>query len=102
MVMALKERFVDLYTGDKDLDRLTLGIKRYLAQLDSIPFLDGVMMEAEVTTTATNFAHKLGRQPVGWLVVDRTEGPTIWRTDWSADFIKLQSSAEVSVKLWVF
>lgn len=46
--------------------------------------------------------HKLGRQPLGWIIVDQTASAEIYRTAWSNLTLTLNSSATASVALWVF
>jgi len=82
-------------------DNLRISINRIL---DSIPFLDGVLAENVALTTATsNVSHKLGRTPVGWLVVDKSADACVWRPSAAdATILPLTASAAVTVKVWIF
>ena len=46
--------------------------------------------------------HKLGRQPVGWVVVDKSATADVWRTAWTTTTISLQASAATAVSVVVY
>lgn len=73
-------------------------------QVTTCPLLDGVLLPSqELATSATNHVtHKLGRTPRGYLVIDQDANARIWRVSWDTMFLDLQTSATVSVRLWVF
>ncbi len=76
--------------------------------LASKPILDGVLLEDVVVTTAvTNHVpHQLGRPLIGWIVVRQRSTGMVWDTqdvnDNPAATLFLNSSATVTVDLWVF
>lgn len=55
-----------------------------------------------VSTTATEFSHKLGRQPLGWIVVDKDADVRVWRTAWNSRTITLDASGSASISVWVY
>lgn len=75
---------------------------RYLTRI-----LNGVETNImALTTTATNFEHKLGREPEGFVIVYQDAAASIfWDRTSTEDrtlFIRLDSSANVNAKVWVF
>ena len=47
-------------------------------------------------------AHRLGRQPVGWIITDRTTAATLHRSAWSATSISLAASGALTATLLVW
>lgn len=75
---------------------------RYLTRI-----LNGVETNImALTTTATNFEHKLGREPEGFIVVYLDGNAVIWWDRTSNEdrslFIRLDASANVNAKIWVY
>lgn len=95
--------------GDTDysLHKVQQNIDEIVANINNLPFLNGVTLE-EVTigTSNTDIAHKLGRKPVGWLILRKRSNATVWDNQNTvsapATFLRLVASAQVSVDLYVF
>jgi hypothetical protein len=87
---------------DKEISRQFNYVELFLNQLSVLNFLRGSLIEADVSTTAKAFNHKLNREPVGWIIFDKTTNANVWRTDWDERTITLDSSATSSLKVWVF
>ena len=67
------------------------------------PLLDGVLLNTvSVGTTATRIAHKLARQPLGWILTDQDTAATVRRSAWDKKHLTLIASAACKVSLWVF
>jgi hypothetical protein len=76
-----------------------------LGALGKVPLLDGVLLKSvSLTTSFQNFAHTLGRTPVGWLVVGKNANSDVWETPTARNerFLNLRGSAAVLADLWVF
>lgn len=64
---------------------------------------NGVQVSSiELSATPVTVAHRLGRQPRGFLVVDRNGAEVVFRTAWDARTITLAAGAAVTVSLWVY
>lgn len=104
-----------LPTGNTKADKF----QEYVAQqfdLINSPFVRGRFLTTTVngvetdilplTTTATNYPHGLDREPVGFIVVYIDGNAVIWWDRSSNEdrslFIRLDSSASVNAKVWVF
>lgn len=84
-------------TALQDATRATTG------NLGKIPLLDGrLITDVAVATTATSIPHKLGRQPLGWVLTDQDTAATVRRSAWDAKHLTLIASAACTVGLWVF
>lgn len=66
--------------------------------------LDGELLKDVVIVAGTPklVAHKLGRKPVGYLVVRRSANSMVWDSAATKEFLTLSASANVTVSLWVF
>lgn len=116
-------KFDTLKSGDNALDRVQLNISKALDPVLAVVLLDGRLVEDEVvsgqlveivlTTTPKNVAHGLGRKYRGWFIVDKNANADVWvdpptgvpLVDPNPDralFVRLDASATVTVKLWVF
>lgn len=74
-----------------------------LLRITSGTILDGVQLDGvSVGTSATAIAHKLGRQPRGWWVVDQDTAATVRRSAWDATTLTLIASSACTVSLWVY
>lgn len=101
--------FRKIVAKDKDLQRVQENVALVFNQLLSKDIIDGVMVSGVVNGTAVALNHKLGRQPQGWVIVDRSAVPAgtegnIVRTDWDERSITLKSTGtgSVSLTIWVF
>ena len=71
----------------------------YLTEVNS----EGVETQnISLTTTAKTLVHKLGRDYIGFLVIERNASAIIRNTRTDVGFITLTASANVTAKIWVF
>ena len=72
-------------------------------QFRNNPLLDGRLIEdVRVTTTRASIEHKLGRTPIGYIIVKQNADARVWYTSINDLFLVLDSSATVTIDLWVF
>lgn len=89
----------------KSSDNREIGgiIDKFRNRLQEIPFLHGQEVTADVGTTATEIRHNLGRPWQGYLVLRQNANAILWAPASPSNIsLTLQSSAAVSVKLWIF
>jgi hypothetical protein len=102
--MSLKD-FKTIEIEDRVTSKLQDNVKLFVNQINKV-ITDGVFVEVTVGTVETLVEHKLGRQFLGWHLVDLQGDARVWRVATStADqtkFLPLRSSIAVRVKLWVF
>ena len=98
------------------IDKLQENISLKFDQFDALPFARGEYVLTTVngkqtniiplTTTSTDFSHGLGREPEGFFVTYQDANAVIWwdrtGTEDRSLFIKLDASASVNAKIWVF
>lgn len=83
-------------------------ITRWASQLNpllSSPIPQGVAVTGIAMTANTPVAinHKLGQPPRGWFPTDQTAAANIYRTQpFNSLTLTLESSANVTVDIWVF
>jgi hypothetical protein len=46
--------------------------------------------------------HKLQRQPIGWIICDKTLSADLNRLSWDKNYITLLASSPTTINLWVF
>lgn len=86
--------------GDRLQDRLELAFDR----LDGSATSAGTFADVELSTTAVNLEHKLGRQWVGYQIIKRNAGETVYdepSTD-EALYLRLLATGVVIVTLRVW
>jgi hypothetical protein len=96
-----------ILTGNADVDRAIAEVNKAVTAIGLVPLLDGALVEnVALTTTTSKVAHKLGRRPVGYIVVRSSAGVLPFdENDGKGDlaqFLYLRSSAPVTVNLWVY
>jgi hypothetical protein len=96
-------------TGDYQLDAVQDAVDDSIRSVQLCPLLDGVLLK-DVKLVAAGFTqveHDLGRVPVGYAVLRRNANAVVY-DDFTGNesladrCLKLRSSADVTVTLWVF
>lgn len=66
--------------------------------------VDGVLLTNQVLKNGVNtINHKLGRKPVGWIIIDADAAVTPFRSQpWNEKTLTLTVGADVNICLWVF
>lgn len=88
--------------SDPEINRIQENALEKFNAYDSVPFINGNLLEIDVSTTATDFNHGLNRTPIGFLVIDKNANADIWKTGATRTTIQLDASASASIKVWVF
>jgi len=102
--MSLKD-FKKTNIKDYEINRLQENIGEYVAQFTSNPLLDGRVIEnIVVSTTATEFAHGLGRELRGYFIVKSNTHVTIYNTTsiTPKTSMKLVGSTTATISVYVF
>ncbi len=105
MIPPLKK--IDL--GNQAVNKLQENVRILTNEIIGKQILDGILLtKVSLTTGVTNpVDHKLGRQPLGWLVLRKRATADIWDTQDTNTNNKngtlfLRCSADVVVDLWIF
>jgi len=77
---------INLQTVIRELSRDLLKYVTFSATIDGDTVID----------------HLLGRQPMGWIVIDKTSSVDISRTAWDKNTITLTSTSSVDCKILIF
>lgn len=100
-LQALKK----IQSADRVLNQFQENVDRVLQPLLANVLADGRLVTgiSIVSGTPARVEHKLGRAIRGWLVVDKNANADVWRsTSTLSDVLILNSSANVTLTLWVF
>lgn len=88
---------------DVDLQAVQENLIDSIERVVKQQILDGVVVDSvAVQTTPTDVSHKLGRTPVGYLVISKSAPGDVYDLGRDSNILTLQSSAATTVKLWVF
>jgi hypothetical protein len=86
-----------------DLSQMQTKWKSQLDQLLSNELTQGSLISQSLASGSNTINHLLGRQQVGWIIVDQDAAATIYRSQpLNAKTLTLNASAPVNVALWVF
>jgi len=101
--IAVKE----VSTGDSGTDRVQEELASKVKDIQDCPLLRGVSVSAKLRPNVPEqIAHKLGRQPTGFLVTDVTEGfgPAVQRKSWDSKSIVLVygGPTAITAQLWIW
>jgi len=98
--------FKRLHANHPEVAALEANVRDTLEPLLRRELLDGRLIEDAALTTGTgnDLLHKLGRVPKGWIVVKQNAQADVWENANAtpAKVLTLQTSANVTVSLWVF
>ena len=100
-------QLIKLRTKSPETDNLQDNVFEWTQSVINHPLLKGRLIEGiEVTTATKTVEHKLGRSIVGWFIVNKNANADVWDagttdTD-STKFLVLDSTATVTIDLWVF
>lgn len=103
--MGAVRPFRKINTRDADLMRLQDAVAESFSSITS-PLLDGrLVRNVAVSTSPTFVEHGLGREPLGFLIVDRIENVSVWRSPTNpapAKLLALAADVPSTVTLYVF
>lgn len=92
-----------LQIRDDVLSRFQDNVRDAFSQVTRLPLLDGNLIEgiSLVSGSDNRVAHKLGRVPRLWFVVDLDANAVVWRADWDNKLLTLNCDSNCNVSLWV-
>jgi hypothetical protein len=96
-----------IQTADPNLQKIQDNVSKALARIERKEWMGGVILRGVELTGGTDTAvdHGLGREPLGWMVVDANAAATYYQgstTNAHPDrTLFLRASATVTVDLWV-
>lgn len=98
--------FTKIRTGSTDLERIQTAFETTARSIIESKILDGNLIEDVVVKAVggANVSHKLDKPYTGWIVVKQNANANVWETRPTNNrtSILLNSSADVTISLWVF
>lgn len=100
--------FLSIVIKDLALSQVLQRIRLIIEEITEKDILDGILLQAQelVTGSQNVIAHKLGRDIRGYIITQRSADCRIWDDQLTntekAKYLKLQTSANVTVNIWVF
>lgn len=101
----VKIESTDLETLSQCTERLGVSLNNTLRGILQSEVLDGALITGvQLGVSAVRVSHRLGRKPLGFIVVKRDSGETVFEQPEDREdlFLNLQATGPVTVSLWVF
>lgn len=99
--MSAREQF-----DDEQLERMQQRIKALETVIANCPFVVGARVEADLTTASKTIAHRLGRKPLGLIVIsakpDAAVGFSATQPSDTKVLVNVEASASTTASLWFF
>ena len=87
----------------QELNRVQDNFIKWTRGIATLEILKGrLIQDISLTTGSNSIEHKLGRTPLGWIVVDRDGTATVYKSSANSRTLELTSSGSVDISLWVF
>jgi hypothetical protein len=102
------KRFKKIEIADQIMSRMQDNVDSAISQLSVTEILQGQLVKniSLASSSTTKISHKLGRAPIGWIIVRQRASSIIWDTqDTNSNpnlTLNLNCSANVVIDLWVF
>lgn len=102
--MAIILPYIRVPTTDPDIYELQRQVEQHITEVARHPHVASEVLDAaEIATTDTQVAHKLGRTPIGWRIVDVTAGwGDVRRSSWDSEYITLIAAATTTIAIEVW
>ena len=94
--------------ANRDITQTQSNVSSAVKQIANSPIIDGVIIkDINIGTTDTEVNHKLGREPLGWIVIRKNEAGEVFESttvNKNRDkFLLLRGSAvTTNTNLWIF
>lgn len=86
----------------KDFKALVNNLDVVIREIQKV-ILYGTYIDATIPTGGIELAHKLQREPQGWIIVDKDVNSSVWRYKASdSKSLYLKSDVEVNVKIYIW
>lgn len=91
-------------TDDRNINQLQDNVEQAITPIITSEIINGLIIkDIEVLTgTTKTIPHKLGRAPNGYAIIKRNANSQVWNGVINKKNIELNSSANVTISLWVF
>lgn len=98
------KKYKKLSSLDPVVKQLQENIEQAINPVLTKEIINGILIKDIVLTTGSvdKVNHKLGRNPIGYIVVKRNANSVIWESAMDSRTISLNCSANVTVTLWIF
>lgn len=85
-----------------DTQALQEAVSQSLDPIVRVALLDGVQVSYDLVAGSNRVSHPLQRTPLGWIIVDRDSGATVYRTAWDSRTISLTASGTIKLQVWIY
>jgi hypothetical protein len=90
-----------------ELTRLQSNLDNWATGIQKTGIANGTLLTGvELSSGANNVAHGLGREPLGYIIVQKNANVNVWDSQatniFPAKFLALNAASDVAVNVWVF
>lgn len=86
-----------------ELNKVQDNIEAALGPVLGSAIIDGVLLSnVELQTGLNVVAHKLGREPRGWILVSPQANESIWSSGQTRSTLLINASGPITSSFWVF
>lgn len=102
------KKYKKVGSTDRVVNQLQNNIEQVLTPVLNAPVLDGVLLKEVCLTkeVSNEVEHKLGRTPLGWIIVRKRKDSRIWdlqdTNPQPTKTLSIACSHDVVVDIWVF
>lgn len=105
--MAKVKPLKKIYSPDQALMQVQDSVSDSIQSLTKIPILESnLLKDVSVSSVAAGVEHGLNRQPLGFIVVDRTANVQVWRSATPSvapeKLLMLEASSAATISLLIF
>lgn len=88
----------------EDINTIQDNVEEVLNPILTKSVIDGILLKDVAMTTGkvNNLSHKLGRRPLGYIIVKKNANSDIYEQTIDTKTLNLNCTADVTVSIWVF
>jgi len=96
--------FKKLASNDRVVTQLQENVEQAINPLLKNPLLDGVLIKDVKITTGTTLmlSHRLSRKAQGYIITKQNANAIIWNGELGERTLELNSSANVTIDVWIY
>lgn len=98
------KKFKKITSEQADSNAIQDNVEEVVNPIISKAIIDGILLKdiSLETGKLNNINHKLGRRPLGYIIVKKNANSNIYEQDINAKTLNLNCTANTTVSIWVF
>ena len=98
------KQYKKITAKEREVNQLQENIEQALNPIVAKQVVDGILIRtiALKAGSINNVSHKLGRKPVGYIIVSKDANSQIWNAELKKSILQIQCSINTTISIWVF